>query len=136
VLPLTRRFITIRELGGAPQIAQDYQGGALATISAANGRFVMLTRDGTAYIGGRSGVQEVVDVFGSASAAVVTESGNPIGLLRVDTQTRSLVAAVLQLTSDNLDTVVRDASGLWARLPTPAGATALANWVEVIGTRT
>jgi hypothetical protein len=63
-------------------------------ISSSVGLTAQITADERVYIGNRTGIAEITDLFGTPSVSVVAGSGSGVGRIGMDKQTRTLVAAL------------------------------------------
>jgi hypothetical protein len=136
-VPFSRQWATAYYVSAnTARITANYLTTAPSAVSGTSAKYAALLADATLLLGGRAGVQQVLDPFGTPAVSVVAETGVTVGWVRTDRQTQTLAAAVVAPTTANLDTTVRDASGTWARLPSIPNATALVDWVEVIARET
>jgi hypothetical protein len=63
-------------------------------INSAVGTSAQVTTDERVYVGNRTGIAEITDLFGTPSVSVVAASGVDVGRIGMDKQTRTLVAAL------------------------------------------
>lgn len=135
-----RRMVAARVVS-VPTVLKcsDYRSGAWSAISGAEGFMVAALGDGSAiYVGqrndgGRTGVQEILNPFGSPSDSIVAGTGESIGNIRSDRQTQTIIAAGVGSFIDGWsDTLVRAIDGTWSRVLKPSFATDLSPWVEPV----
>jgi hypothetical protein len=126
-VPGTRQTITYSYAGGIGASA-DYRSAPWVLIAGTAGGQGAVLADGTVVVGWRTNTQIVTDAFGAATVSDGPHAGQRVGWVRSDRQTQTTATAALY---DTAQIAVRDAGGVWAVVPYPAGVTSAA-WIEPV----
>jgi hypothetical protein len=108
----------------------DYRSAAWAALTGVSGQYAAALAAGTVFMGGRSGVQQVLTPLATPSISIVAASGESVGHIRSDRQSQTIAAATVG--SGLKETLIRSTDGTWSRISAPPDAIVLLDWVEVV----